>query len=174
MESSNFFHILVVPNSRTTYPNTGLGGDPSSYCVSMEFTIPNLISYIRDIKHPSNNCFLFRFDNVVVSSSSHFSKEESKNWCFIVSHNYDERNRHLSNEDIFMSLYIKSKRIIHRMVNYTCDNLRVPIRYVTIKVEFSNDSSHSHSYISSPILFDKSSSSSSLIIVYPNLSSLVK
>lgn len=139
----------------------------------MEFTIPNLISYIRDIKHPSNH-FLFRCDNVVVSSSSHFSKEESKNWCFIVSHNYDERNRHLSNEDIFMSLYIPIERIIYRMVNYTCDNLRIPIRYVTIKVEFSNDLSQSHSYISSPILFDKSSSSSSLIIAYPNHSNSVK
>lgn len=124
----------------------------------MEFTIPNLISYIRDIKHPSNG-FLIRCDNVVVSSSSHFSKEESKNWCFVVSHNYDERNRHLSNEDIFMSLYIPIEKIINRMVNYTCDNLRIPIRYVTIKVEFSNDSSQSHSYISSPILFDKYSSS---------------
>ena len=90
----------------------------------------------------------------MISTSDYFTNEETKYWRIVVSHNYDERTKQSSNQEIFMSLYFLYYNVRIRFIRYECDELRDPFHYVIIQIDFGNDVNHAYRFTTFPLLFD--------------------
>lgn len=143
---------VVVPSDIQPFEESDIGDHPEDYVVSIAVSIPGLIS---NIKYTTSRGCTHSALVAGISTEPTISFESSKNWVFIVSHNYNDEKKKPSDPDFFMSLSFSPRRFIRRSMTYHSAMLNPPARYVLLQVVFDNDDAeHSHTYTSCPIYFD--------------------
>ena len=131
---------VVVPSDIQPFEESDIGDHPEDYVVSIAVSIPGLIS---NIKYTTSRGCTHSALVAGISTEPTISFESSKNWVFIVSHNYNDEKKKPSDPDFFMSLSFSLRCFIHRSMTYHSAMLNPPARYVLLQVVFDNDDERS-------------------------------